>query len=334
MKLIKNIKKNTIVLLLITIIVLYFVLRNDFDGIVKAFRNIDIKYILLALLLYITSLLIKAYINYLIINEKDKINLKESIKHNLITQFFNGITPFSTGGQPMEIYMIREHKISLAKATNSTMQSFIFYQIALVLCGIGAIIYNFTYKIFPKIKLLQNLVLFGFIINIAVVIVLLLVAYSRKITEILRKISIKVLRKFKKEISEESINKKFDEYYTGFQELKKNKKLTMYGIVLNIISLLLLYSIPLFILYSIGNFNSMNILDVITASAYVYLIGGFVPIPGASGGIEFGFNEFFGNFIIKGTLSATLLIWRFITYYLGMIVGAFLFSLENKEKNE
>ena len=38
-------------------------------------------------------------------------SLKEAIKHNIIVQFFNGITPFSTGGQPMEVYMLKEHGI-------------------------------------------------------------------------------------------------------------------------------------------------------------------------------------------------------------------------------
>ena len=61
-------------------------------------------------------------------------------------------------------------------------------------------------------------------------------------------------------------------------------------------------------------------------------MGSFVPIPGASGGIEYGFTQFFGNFIGLEYISAVLLIWRTITYYLGMIIGALLFNLEKKVK--
>ena len=96
-------------------------------------------------------------INYLIVNDKNKISIWEAIKHNIIIQFFNGITPFSTGGQPMEVYLLTEHKISLSKATDYTVQSFIFYQIALVICGIIAVIYNTIFHLFPKVKLLQSL---------------------------------------------------------------------------------------------------------------------------------------------------------------------------------
>ena len=78
------------------------------------------------------------------------------------------------------------------------------------------------------------------------------------------------------------------------------------------------------------NFTSMNIADSLVSSAYVLLIGSFVPIPGASGGIEFGFLNFFNNFLGRGALTAVLIVWRFITYYFGMIIGALAFSLEKK----
>ena len=79
------------------------------------------------------------------------------------------------------------------------------------------------------------------------------------------------------------------------------------------------------------DFTSLNIAEGVTASAYVYIIGAFVPIPGASGGIEYGFIQLFGNFINHKILSAVLILWRSITYYLGMIIGALFFNFEKKE---
>jgi len=333
MNIIKNLKKNTIFLLFITIIILYIILKDDFSHIVNAFQNINILYIIIAIVLFLIHILIKGYVNYIIINDSKTISIKEAIKHNLITQFFNGITPFSTGGQPMEIYMLTEHGISIAKATNQTIQSFIFYQIALVICGLFAVIYNYIFSIFPKVKILSHLVLLGFLINISVVIVLLLISHSKKVMDSLCKFLIKFGQKFKIKISEEEIKNKFNEYYTGFKEIKKRKNLLIIGIALNITSLICLYSIPIFILKSMNPTNTMNIVETITSSAYVYIIGSFVPIPGASGGIEYGFTQFYGNFISKKELSAVLLIWRFITYYFGIIIGAIIFNFDKKVKN-
>lgn len=330
MNIIKNIKKNTILLLIITIIVLYIVLKDDFKDIVDILAKIDIKYILLAILFYALFIIIKGFVNYKITNDKNKLSLKEAIKHNIITQFFNGVTPFSTGGQPMEVYMLMEHDIPIAKATNQTIQSFIFYQIALVICGSIAVINNFLFPIFPKVRILQILVLLGFIINVLVVVFLVLISRSKRVTNKLSSLSIKVLKKLKRKVDEEDIKQKFSDYHEGFKELRKRKKLFIGGVLLNIVSLLCLYIVPMFILYSMGDFNSLTVNNTITASAYVYIIGGFVPIPGASGGIEYGFSRFFGNLIITSKLSAVLLLWRFITYYLGVILGAIVFNFEKK----
>ena len=334
MNIIKNIKKNITILIIITIIILLIVLKDDFNNIILTLKSIDFKYILLAIILYFLSIGIKGFVNYLIINEKNKINIREAIKHNVIIQFFNGITPFSTGGQPMEVYLLTEHNISISKATDYTVQSFIFYQIALVICGIIAVIYNTIFHLFPKVKLLQSLVLLGFIINILVIVFLLLISHSKRVMNAFSKITYSICKKLKINKDKEEIDNIFKEYYKGFKELKNRKGLATIGILLNMISLICFYIIPLIVLLGIDNGNSISIIDTLTASAYVYVIGSFVPIPGATGGIEYGFTQFYGNFIGLETISALLLVWRFLTYYVGVIVGGLVFYIEKKVQDE
>ena len=111
--------------------------------------------IFIAFILYFLYIITKAYIIYKCVNEKDKLSFKEAVKHNLITQFFNGITPFSTGGQPMEIYMIAEHNIKVSKATSVTIENFIFYQTALVIYGAIAVLMSIHPLLSKKDKLLS-----------------------------------------------------------------------------------------------------------------------------------------------------------------------------------
>ena len=334
MNIVNNIKKNITILIIISIVILLIVLKDDFNNIILTLKHIDLKFIILAIILYFLSIGIKGFVNYLIINDKSKITLKEAIKHNVIIQFFNGITPFSTGGQPMEVYLLTEHKISVSQATDYTVQSFIFYQIALVICGAIAVLYNFIFHIFPKVKLLQQLVLLGFVINILVIIVLLLISRSKKVMNFFSKLSYKICKKLKINKTEEEIEHIFKEYYKGFKELKNRKGLSIIGILLNMLSLACLYIIPLVIIMGFGQGAAMSIIDTLVSSAYVYVIGSFVPIPGATGGIEYGFTQFYGNFIGLETISALLLVWRFITYYVGVITGGLIFYIEKKVQDE
>ena len=328
MKIIDNIKKNTILILGVTILVLFIILKDDFQGIIDNIQHIRIEYILLALIFFLMSVTIKGFVNYLIINDKSKVSIKEAINQNFIAQFFNGITPFSTGGEPAGVYMLMEQKIPFAKATNFMVLSFIFYQVSLVLFGFFAVGYNYKVGLFPQERFLQKLVLLGFTINI-IVVLLLLLSYSKKLTQKLSMITIKIGKKLKMKRTEEEIKQKFEDYHNGLYELSQRKSLIGIGIILNILSLTCLYIVPYWIMKGIG-VTSMNVLDTLVSSAYVYLIGAFVPIPGASGGIEYGFSQFFGTFMNKSTMSAILIVWRFITYYVGIIMGAILFNLRKR----
>lgn len=334
METIKNIKKNSIILLLITLIVLFLVLKDSAGEIFATLSKINIFYLLIAILLYFLYIILKAYIIYKCVDEKDKLSFKEAIKHNIITQFFNGITPFSTGGQPMEVYMIAEHKIKVSKATSVTIENFIFYQTALVIYGAIAVTCNWIFDLFPKVAILQHLVLLGFIINILVAVALYAIMLSKKVTKKVSKFIIKVLGKVKtiKNIDkvESSWIEKLEEFHYISKNLLHRKGIFILGVVINLISLTCLYIIPLFIMYGLHDFTSLTPMSAIVSSAYVLLMGSFVPIPGASGGIEYGFIKFFGNFMPVVLLNSLLLTWRFITYYLGMILGGVLFSTEKK----
>ena len=87
-------------------------------------------------------------------------------------------------------------------------------------------------------------------------------------------------------------------------------------------ALFIFYAIPLVIFISLDPNSGLTVAQSITSSAFVLLVGNFVPIPGGSGGIEFSFSTIFGGLLNNTTLVSTaLLTWRVITYYLGVLIG-------------
>ena len=331
MEFIKNIKKNTIILLLATVLILFFILKDDFNTIVSTLSKMNIGFILLALLFVIIYLFIKTYVSYKTVDEKNKYSLLESFKHTIIVQFFNGITPFSTGGQPMEIYMLTKHDISGSRSTSIIFQNFIFYQIALVLFGIFAVVLNAIFRFFPKVPLLRELVLLGFIINTLVLVVILLISFSSRFTRFCLNLVIKLANKFTKKDPKEVKDKwerRIKEFTDCAKELRQRKVFFLGSVLLNIISLAFFYAVPFIIILGTPNVENITLIQSLVASAYVLIIGSFVPIPGASGGIEYGFLAFFGNFLPGKITPAILIVWRFVTYYLPMIIGGIIFSFD------
>lgn len=323
----KNKKWNFFLLIFVTLIVLYFLLKDEFFEILHEMIHIHPFWLLFAFFLMFGYWFLRAIIlRHIVLEFKEKYSFQKAMRLQLVTQFFNAVTPFSTGGQPFQIYTLKKEGISYNNGTNIVMQEFILYQIALVFLGITAIIYNHFFPLFEEVKILEYLVSLGFVINLIVIIVLFILAFFKKFDTFLLKLGVTILKKLHIIKNSKKIldnwQEQIDNFNIGAKKLIQNKKRFAYLILLEIAALCSLYIIPCSLLYGMGYYNTINGVECIVSSAYVMLIGSFVPIPGGTGGLEYGFLQFFGNFLKGPVLSALMLLWRFITYYLGMIIGA------------
>lgn len=325
-------KKNTksiIIILLIMAIVLYFIMKDDFQDIVDNLLSANKWLIMVGVILIIGYWLLRALALYIVVKKyKKDIKYSKMLHQILITQFFNGITPFATGGEPMQVYMLNKSGVKVAQATNIIVQEFIMYQAALVLVGLIALILNFAFDICNVNPVLFNLILIGFIINIGVGVISLFISFSKKFSTFLVNFCLKVgikLRLIKnKEKTTEIWNEKVKEYNASGTMLKENKKLFFTCVFVNLLALIIFYLIPFFVFMSMG--QNVGVMEVIVLSAFILLVGNFVPLPGGSGGIEGAFLEFFKTIIPfvdtrEAILKSALIIWRVITYYFGIVIG-------------
>ena len=329
---------NTLIIFLITIIVLYFALKDNFNKTIEIILNANKILIFLAIAILLLAFLLQAYGLYKIAKEyNNNLKFKNIFKQIVIVQFFNGITPFSTGGQPMQVYMLNKSGLSIANSTITILQNSILFQVALVFCGILAVLFNRIYSIFGSNELLAKLTILGFIFNVIAGIGLLLFTFStslaKKITfffiDIL--IKIRIIKNKNKHI--EKWNKEFEEFENSGKKLRKSTKLSITVIAVNFLAFILLSLIPYFIIKSTDPYSSITLVHSIVGTIYVYLISAFVPIPGGSGGIEFSFTRFFSPIVIHNSvISASLILWRFLTYYVPMIVGAIVLNFFRKDE--
>lgn len=327
---------NIIILALVTCLVLYFSLKDNFNTIINEIINVNIFWLVISFLLAISFWFFKAIATTRIANIfKKDYSIKQGMRLVLETNFFHAITPFAVGGQPYEIYSLKKSKLKITEATNVSIVNFIVYQIALVLLGIIAIVYNHHFVLLKENDLLKNLVVVGFLVNFIVIVALFLLTCTKKINKILMKFIIKVLNKIHLVKNKDEKIKQFNDYLNEFHQgakiLLHDKKLFIKLIFVHFIGLISSYLIPLTLAYAMG-LSSYTGIEAIVLSSYVMLIGAFVPIPGGTGGLEYGFMTFYGSFIKGSKLNAIMLLWRFITYYFAMILGAILLGIRKKEK--
>ena len=328
---------NFLILLLVTVLVLFFSLKDNYKETIEILKTLNPIWIVVSVFLVASYWFFKTIsLNKIIQKFKKNYGFMKTFKFVLQINFFNAITPFSSGGQPYEIYYLKKEKLKMADATTITIQKFVVYQIALVVLGIIAIICNHIFGIFKENDLLKQLVTIGFIVNFLVTLILFVLAFTKRINKFIIKTLINLMEKVKivknKEEKINKFNKYINELYDGTKKLLNNKKEFVGMIVLNFLSLICLYLVPLTLLYSTGDYQSFNGLISIVSSAYVMLIGSFVPIPGGTGGLEYGFMKFYGAFIKGGTLTAIMIMWRFVTYYIPMVIGSIALGISGKRK--
>ncbi len=324
---------NFLLILIVLGIVLYFSLKDNYQEIVSTIKHMNYLWCLLAVMVLVVYRLCASLGHFLIIRANhSQVSYLRCFQINFMILFFHGITPFAGGGQPMEVYFLHKEGIPVTKGTNITLQNFIVYQMALILTGLFALVYNRVYQLFPNDSLIKYLVVLGFLINTAVLVVTFILSFGKKINRFITSKGIHLLARVKIVKNEELAQEKCQGYLKSFHdnavELNKNKRVVFFTVMINIIGLMVMYSMPYFILKGMG--VGVSILKVIVATSYVMVIGSFVPIPGGTGGIEYSFIFFFQYLISGSIVHAAMLVWRVISYYLGMVLGAIALALYRK----
>lgn len=326
---------NIILIIVFTLIVLYFSLKDNYKEIIELLLNSDIRWLFIGYLFVLSYTFLKSVVTNDIINKFKKFDMKKTFDLQLMTFFFNAITPFSTGGQPFQVYVLKKNKLSLSDGTNVIVQESIIHQIALIVVGFLAIIINQIFDIYKFEGVILTFLILGFGLNILVIFLLFLISHSNKIDKLITKYIVKLLTFLRIIKNKEILNKlhnTIDNFNYNSKILLKDKKRFIKLILINCLALLCLYVVPLTILFSFNNYVSFDGMIAIVLVSFISIISSYVPLPGGIGGQEYLFILMFGVYVNQPLLSSLMIMWRFITYYLPMIVGAVIFNIKNKVK--
>jgi uncharacterized protein (TIRG00374 family) len=103
-------------------------------------------------------------------------------------------------------------------------------------------------------------------------------------------------------------------------------------IVVTVIQLTAYFAISYVIFRGFGETGS-DFLTVISCQAFVYMISAFMPMPGAMGASEGSYVGFFSHVYSDASLvPVSTFIWRFLTFYLPIVVGIVLTLLLQRNK--
>ncbi|MDR3190018.1 MAG: flippase-like domain-containing protein [Lactobacillaceae bacterium] len=285
----------------------------------------------IAMLIYLVmeAAIVKVFVD----TQHEKLNWYNALRVPLVEQFGNGITPFATGGQPMQMFAMAQAGVDAGRAGSILLMKFVVFQGMIVINFLIALVISFHY-IEAKVHALSLLLILGFLVHLAVITLLLLVMYWPKLTESMVKLVLWPLKRFRKTSYTKwsvILADKISNFHDESQRMGHNGLAIGKAIVLTFIQLFFYYLIPYFVLLGLG-VQHINVVLVTAFNVLIFMIISLFPIPGGTGGAEASFQVVFSTFLSsQATLVLAMLIWRFITYYLGMFLGIIALNMSVKK---
>ncbi len=252
-----------------------------------------------------------------------------SLKVALLGRYYDNVTPFATGGQPMQIYYLHKKGFSVGLSAAVVFIKYAFntcawlFVAAVAMILGGSALSSVSTGGFLKVagwigwclNALVPLFIFGFVI---------FPTFSHKLTEWLIRAGHK-LRIVKNK--DAAMNKAYDvvrDFRSSFTIMARHPFEFVLLSLSCIVELSLTFALPFFIMKAFGGLGAdagfAVMIEVMALNAYATFASSVVPTPGNSGAIESTVTMAF-SYIASSILIWVVIFWRFSTYYLYIIIG-------------
>ncbi len=338
---------------LIAICLLVTVLSfNDLPAIFEQLKTVDFKYIWLALLM-VLAYLVTYPLSLCVLTKSRGCDIKMSTTYTIAMteHFFNGITPLATGGQPFQAHSYSRAKIKISESTSLLLINLLIYMAVTTAFSFTGLFFFKTLTIGVD-KWWLPIIVIGYSLNFLMLVIIALLGNSQKVRALLIRF-VAFLCKFRifkwLRPKKESIENYFEQVQMAFRDLTKKKGHLTLAIITKIISFAFLYASTFFILLAMHiPVRANNLFLTIAGTSFAITAVGFIPTPGASGGVEGSAGQVFKSiiiFVVGGSFASAsavangvMLIWRLLSYYFVMLISLlFYIALEiyfsKKEKN-
>ncbi|MFO7637592.1 MAG: flippase-like domain-containing protein [Clostridia bacterium] len=321
----KRILLNGIIVAVVGIVLVVLVFFTEgLDGLVSLFVKIDYLWMgaaFLILILYwalgtVTLGIIKK-------GMLQKADPGHNMKINMVGVFFNGITPFATGGQPAQVYLMNRMGIDSGIGSSIVIVKSFLHSSLLFLYALVFWIARHEY-LTGQIPGIYPMLVFAATINLLLIsfylMVLLNEGAGKNLVHWLFNLIVWLRIKKDTAAAREKINVALYNFTDGVRILKKKPGFFLVAILTQAAQLFAFFAIPVILHRAIeGDFSQY--MNLFICTAMLILISSMIPTPGSTIGAEGLALLFIAKFFIGSPALAVVLIWRVVTYYAGVLAG-------------
>lgn len=309
------------------VMVLWIAFSNsELENAWSALGSLDPKWVLGIFFCWFSYMFFDAFSAWIYLRREGfKLSVGRAVNASLVGFYYSNITPSSAGGQPMQVNSLRKAGIPVGYGTMAATIRLACNQFAV--CAMS-LIFWICNREFVAVQLGDAVWLarLGWIINFASVPLILMAAFMRNLIQRMAIWLIGVGVKFHLVKNPDAViavtTDVLDTYHTALMELVRRPGQILLQTFCSCLSLSGLIGAIFFVYHAFG-FQGTSWYHMITISFLLYISACYTPLPGASGAQEGGFLLYYQGIIPGDRIGLALLVWRFFTYYMFLIVGVF-----------
>ena len=316
----------SIIFFVILLILTYSVIfnNNDIDDIFFTVKNMAFEFVVIGVFLVFVFLFMEAiYIKISLKSLGSNISLWQGFIYSCTEFYFSAITPSSTGGQPMQAYYMSKDGVPLTKSTVILMLNTVTYKIVIIIMGIAAMILC-PNLIFGNSTLFTIVFLLGIVANLNMILLCLLLLYSkkwiRKVVIFLINLGVKIHLVKDKEKTLNTFEKHVDEYQEGAVYIKNNIHIAIKVFLLTFVQRLAMFSVA-YVVYKAFGLSQYSYIDLVAVQTAVALGVDSLPLPGGIGASEAMLILIYERVFSESMATPAMLVTRALSYYLCLIIS-------------
>jgi len=257
------------------------------------------------------------------VDKKMRMGIWGSTKIVLANLFLAGITPSMAGGEPVRIYLLNKNGMSIGGATAAVLGERLLDAMFILICIPFAF---FVFKNHIDVELIRTGLSIGVIVFVACIILFVYaIKNPDKTKSFLIFLESKLRRFFRRRIDMKKvvdrINREVDDFNKSMKFFaKKGRKTFLLCGVLTVLFWSTGFMIPSMILLGLG--LDPFIVESYSAQVLLLVIVMMPTTPGSSGITEGSVAGLYSVLIGRNLIGVFVLLFRLITYYMNLIVGA------------
>ena len=310
-------------------VIIWLACNREFDEIIAALGTLDRRWVFAAggcVAMYLA--LRVAALQYHLRANGARLSLRQAMAVTGTGQFYSAVTPSASGGQPMQVYRMRQYGVPVSLGTSCISVKFIGFQASYLLLGLILALGHLD-LINRELYGWRWLIALGYVLNSLLIAAVLLTVPRTHLADRLMRCAVRLGTKLKLiRNPEHALSKLHDTVYEYRQALVQMLRRPKDAAILFALSMAQTICYMMVAVCMARAFRSDAVWhDVLTLQLQLFVAAAFIPLPGAAGAQESGFCFFFRSVFPADQLSAAMLIWRFFSYYLLLLSGLVMMAL-------